>query len=118
LRKLAKNKILISAGGAPTGRELSGPLSKTVMGQIPESFIIGELSKKNRLVLNSYYGEPMFTAIAAPEGLPGSSFSSVLFTSALVNAMDKDPRKDWKRNLRVRKLSSQEVYPDLKDLGL
>lgn len=118
LRKLAKNKILISSAGAPSGRELSGPLSKTVMGKIPESFIIGELGKRNRLVVNSYHGDPMFTALPAPEGQPGSSFSAVLFSAALVNAMALDPKKNWKKELKARKASMGKAFPDLKDLGL
>ncbi len=119
LQQLAGKKILIAAAGAPSGRELSAPLSKTVMGQVPDAFVIGELTKKARPAINSYYGEPLFTALQAPEGHLGSSFSSVLFTVSLVNAVEKDPtKKNWKKHLRARKSSSLKAFPDLKDLGI
>lgn len=117
LNRISQKKILVGASGAPQDGVLTAKLSTTVMGQVQGAILIGELNSKGHLALNSYYGPELLTALRAPDAHPGSSFSSVIFTSRLACAYAKDSKKNWKESLRKRKEKSG-LTPSLRDLGL
>jgi hypothetical protein len=118
LNSLARQKIVIAASGeSETGAPV--PLSKTVMGQVKEAFLIGELDSQKKLPRAAYYGPELLSAWPAPQGFPGSSFSSVLLTTAWAKAMAKHPEitpTEWKSRVRAAKARSVHSFPTVVEL--
>jgi hypothetical protein len=121
LNRVSKVRVVIAAAGVPE-TEIAAPLSKTVMGKIPQVLIVGEAGPKGHLVANSYFGPEMLTALSVPEGAPrGSSFSSLKLTAAIAKLMAKNPQKSSSQifeELQKAKKKSFSNQPTLSELGL
>ncbi len=107
-------KIVVAAAGESTknGRKIL-KLNETVMGSTPGVFIIGELSPRGWLNIRSNYGDELFTALPAPPGLKGSSFSSVSFTSLLAKSLSRYRGDFLLQHLRNNRQQSTAPWPRL-----
>ncbi len=115
LQKMAKQgKIIVAAAGESTkhGRKIL-KLSETVMGKVPGVFLIGELSPRGWLSLQSNYGDELFTALPAPPGMRGSSFSSVAFTGKLAQVLGKYKPDYLLQKIRINRQKSTTLWPRL-----
>lgn len=115
LQEIAKEgKIIVAAAGESTkqGRKLL-KLKETVMGKAPGVFLIGELSPRGWLNLRSNYGDELFTALPAPPGLRGSSFSSIAFTAELAQALVKYKSDYLLQKIRINRQKSTAPWPRL-----
>lgn len=120
LANVAINKFLIAAGGAYE----QGPpkaLEATVMGKIPEAYLIGELDSKGQLTAHAFSGPQMFTALKVNSQYPGSAYTAPVFAAAVSTWLSFHPKSEWQR-LKVRlydaKKKSKQKFPNLKTLGL
>ncbi len=104
-----KNMLVVAASGShyPPLR-----LQDTVMGQVKDALIIGELDKNGNLVPRNNYGDELLTAIKPPKSLKGSSFSAALFTAQLANKSLTQPLNAMhlKRDIKIPR------FPSLKEL--
>lgn len=107
-------KIIVAAAGESTknGRKLL-KLNETVMGSAAGAFLIGELSPRGWLNLRSNYGDELFTALPAPAGLRGSSFSSIAFTSKLAKSLVRYRQNFLLQKLRINRQKSTAPWPRL-----
>jgi hypothetical protein len=114
--KLAREKgilVVFAAGQPASPNENSAPLSQTIAGQVPGSFIIGEIGEKDRLLGASYFGPEMLTALRSPKDHIGEGLAPALFAARLTKNFHKRP--DWVKYLNDRKLANKKIWLDLND---
>lgn len=117
LKKAAgQGLIVVGAAGLPKSEEASAPLSKTLLGQVPDSIIIGELGEKDRLFGNSYFGPEMLTAIRPPRDLIGQGVSPALFAVRLAAQFNKKSSSDWMAHIKSKKTANRKIWLSLDDI--
>lgn len=114
LQKVSDTGFLVTASGQNLSPDGIHALSSTVMGRVPRALVIGELSKRGRLARYNVHGE-LFTALPAPDGTLGSSFSAALFTGKLAERVCWDNAFDWSM-LMDNKRNAPGQYPSLEEL--
>jgi hypothetical protein len=107
-------KLIVSPTGFPADKEISAPLNKTVLGQIPKILIIGEMNEKERLLPKSFYGPEMLTALRLPKDLP-EGIAPLMFASRLAENYKKHSHEEWLELLKNKKQKSRKIWPDLGD---
>lgn len=110
-----KGRLLIAAAGIATTNEGSCPLNKTLMGQVTDSLIIGELTEKERLLPQCYYGPEMLSAIKPPKDLIGQGDAPLLFAARLACQWHRRKPQDWPEYLRSRKAKTKKLWAELDD---
>lgn len=115
-RQIAAGTPVVGAAGAPEGPEVAAPASRTVLGMVKDVILIGELDKKGKLIIDSYHGAEILTAIAPPKGERGSSFSSILFTARWAKVFEKKKPAEWLALFRANKAASPTSWPAMNEL--
>lgn len=124
LKITAYNKIIIAAAGAPEHGSPSQKVSLTVMGKVPNVFLIGEKTAQGHQSIHSFYGPEIFMTLPPLENKYGSSFSSPRFTAAIACHLSKIRKinsKDFalfKKYLIAQKQKHPEIEFNLQDLHL
>jgi hypothetical protein len=108
--------IVVGSAGVPKENEASGPLSKTVLGQVRGALIIGELGDRDRLVPNGFYGPEMLTALRPPKDMIGQGYSPLIFAANLADRWDKRSSQEWNEFFRTKKMKTRKIWLDLGDL--
>ena len=115
-KKADENLILISSAGIPADGDASGPLSRTVIGQVHNAVIIGELSEKDRLMpANSFYGPEMLTALRPPKELLNQGEAPLLFTAALAQHWTKRKPQGWLDYFKNKKMRNRRIWLEFGD---
>ena len=112
----AKGLFLVGPAGEPMGEGPSHALSRTILGQVPDAVIIGELNERESFPQRSFYGPEMLTAIKPPMELRGENFAACLFAARLVREWNKRPNSEWVSHFRARKSLSKRIWPGLDEL--
>lgn len=116
LRKVSQNGILIvGSSGVPPEGENSAPLSKTLLGQVQDALIIGEMNDRERLTATGFFGPEMLTAVRTPRDFVGQSLAPSLFVAKLAEAYNRKKPQDWIAHLRSQKSKSRKIWPQLED---
>lgn len=108
--------IVVGSAGVPREHEASGPLSKTMLGQVRGAVIIGELGERDRLVPMGFYGPEMLTAIRPPKDLMGQGYSPLIFAAEFADNYSKRTSQEWSEHFRTKKLKTRKIWLDLRDL--
>lgn len=108
--------VVVGSAGAPKENESSGPLSRTVLGQVRGALIIGELAERDRLMPTGFYGPEMLTALRPPRELLGQGHSPLMFAASLAQNWSKRTSQEWIDHLRSQKTKSRKLWLDLKDM--
>ncbi|MFN7262941.1 MAG: hypothetical protein ACK5UJ_03975 [Pseudobdellovibrionaceae bacterium] len=112
LRKIA---VIGSAGRALSGAP-AVPLSRTVLGKIPDVVIIGELTENERLLTDSYFGPEMLTAVKPPKEHVGAGIAPLFFVTKWAKVWPKRTEKqEWLAHFKSTKTKSRKLWPDLND---
>ena len=111
--QVAKGTIVVAAAGVPLEKEASCPLNKTLMGNVTQGIIIGELTERDRLLPLCYYGPEMLTAVRAPKELLGQGFAPLYFMAKFADSFDRRKQKDWYSYLMARKAKSKRIWPEM-----
>lgn len=116
LRKVSQNGILIvGSSGMPPDGENSAPLSKTLLGQVQDALIIGEINERERLTATGFFGPEMLTAVRPPRDLIGQNLAPSLFVARLAESYTRKKPQDWLVHLRSQKSKSRKIWPQLDD---
>lgn len=115
-RQIAAGTPVVGAAGAPEGPEVAAQVSRTVLGMVKDIVLIGELDKKGKLIIDSYRGSEILTALAPPPGEKGSSFSSMLFTARWAKVFDGKKPAEWLTQFRANKEASATPWPSMDEL--
>lgn len=117
LNQKAKNGlVIVGTAGAPKQDETSGPLSRTVLGQVESALIIGELGDKDRLMPTGFYGPEMLTALRSPKDLMGQGYSPLFFAASLAEHWQKRTPQEWVEYFRNKKAKSRKIWMTQDDL--
>lgn len=111
----AKNILLLGSAGYPKEGESSAPLSRTVLTQIPEMVIIGEINERERLLGSSYFGPEMLTAIKPPRDYIGKGLGPSFFTAKLALNFTRKLPADWLSHFRTQKMKSRRIWPQVEE---
>lgn len=115
LKKLsAAGVVLIGPAGEPSGSNPALSLSRTVLGQIPDAVIVGDLNEREGLLRRSFYGPEMLTALKAPRDAEvGTGQASSMFAARLAKEWNKKTQAEWISHFRARKSASRRIWPGL-----
>lgn len=114
-RQIASGRILVAAAGVPPNDEGTCPLNRTLMGQVLNSVIIGELAERDRLLAQCFYGPEMLSAIRPPRDLMGQGHAPLIFSARLASNWSKRKSTEWIPHLKNRKNKSKRIWPELEE---
>lgn len=114
-RQIASGRILVAAAGVPPNDEGTCPLNRTLMGQVLNSIIIGELAERDRLLAQCFYGPEMLSAIRPPRDLMGQGHAPLLFSARLASHWNRRKATEWIPHLKNRKNKSKRIWPELEE---
>lgn len=116
LKKInAQGVLIVGSAGYPKDGESSAPLSRTLLSQIPEAIVVGEMNDRERLLGSSYYGPEMLTAIKPPRDWIGKGLGPSLFAAKLAQNYSRRLPKDWVSYLRTQKSRSRKIWPQVEE---
>ena len=53
---IQQGHLIVAAAGAPSEGKIAAPIQQSVLGQVKDIILVGELDSKNKLVINSFFG--------------------------------------------------------------
>ncbi|WP_295900015.1 hypothetical protein [uncultured Bdellovibrio sp.] len=115
-KKADSGLMIVGTAGIPKTSEASGPLSRTVLGQIHGAIIIGELGERDRLMPTGFYGPEMLTALRPPKDMLGQGYSPLIFAAALAENWQKRSSSEWVEYLKNKKMKSRKIWLELGDM--
>lgn len=115
-KKSAEGLLVVGTAGVPIAPESSGPLSRTVLGQVHGSFIVGELTDRDRLTPSGFYGPEMLTALRGPKDLLGQGYVPLIFAATLAENWNKRSPQEWSEHFKQKKIKSRKIWLSLNDL--
>jgi hypothetical protein len=115
-QKAEEGLIIVGTAGVPPATESSGPLSRTVLGQVNKAIIIGELAERDRLMPSGFYGPEMLTAVRPPKDMMGQGMGPLIFAAALSEARSKNVSRDWVSYLREKKMKTRKIWLEMNDV--
>ena len=117
LNKRADSGLLVvGAAGVPKANESSGPLARTILGQVHNAIIIGELGDRDRLQPTGFYGPEMLTALRPPKDKLGQGYSPLLFAANLADHWGKRSGSEWAEYLKGKKAKNRKIWMDMNDI--
>lgn len=114
-KKLNGHFILIGTAGQPKDREPTVSLNKTVLGQIPQALILGELTERERLLPKQFYGPEMLTALKPPREYLEQGLSPLIFVGSLGKNLSLHKIEDWPEYLKHKRTKGKKLWPELED---
>lgn len=110
----AGGAVIIGPAGEPSASNPALALSKTVLGQVPDAVIVGDLNERESLLRRSFYGPEMLTALKADKDTaPGTGLASSLFAARLAREWNKKSQAEWISHFRAKKSASRRIWPGL-----
>ena len=117
LNKRADSGLLVvGSAGVPKANESSGPLVRTILGQVHNAIIIGELGDRDRLIPSGFYGPEMLTAIRPPKDKIGQGYSPLLFAANLADHWSKRTGAEWAEYFKGKKAKNRKIWMDMNDM--
>lgn len=114
--KAAAGTIVVASAGTPKMKEPSSPLNKTIMGNVKDAFIIGEMSDRDRMTPQGFYGPEMFTVVRPPKDMMGQGFGPLIFASNLAENWTRRSSEEWVSFLKTKKVKSRKLWLELHDI--
>ncbi|MBL7669437.1 MAG: hypothetical protein JNM39_03015 [Bdellovibrionaceae bacterium] len=114
--KLSHSVVLVGYAGQPKTTGPTIPLNKTILGQIHQALIVGELTERERLLPQLFWGPEMITAVKPPREYLEQGLSPLLFVSTLAKKVHQRKSQDWPDHLRLRKSKNKKLWPEINDL--
>lgn len=115
-KKADKGLLVVASAGAPKVNEASSPLSRTVLGQVKNALIIGELGDRDRLMPTAFYGPEMLTALRPPKDKIGQGYGPLIFAASLAERWQKHTSQEWAEHFKNKKIKSRKLWMDLNDM--
>ncbi len=114
-KKSVQGALILFTAGAPLNEEPTIALNKTIAGQIPEAVIVGEMTERERLLPNLFYGPEMLTAIKLPKEFSGQGLAPVYFLSKWVSQWSKRKPTEWVSFMKLKKNKVRKLWLGIED---
>ena len=115
VKKSIGGTLIFFTAGTPLEKEPTISLSKTIAGQIPEAIIVGEMTERERLLPNLFYGPEMLSAIKPPKDISGQGLAPVFFLSKWVSQWSKRKPNEWVSYLKLKKNKVRKIWLGVED---
>lgn len=117
LKKIvASGKLVVASAGAAKEAEPTLPLSRTIVGEVKEIVIVGDMGERERLHTASYFGPEMLTAVKPPvKEYVGQGYGPLFFASRLATNWNKKNNNDWAPYFQDTKSKTRKIWPNLDD---
>ncbi len=116
VEKISSGKLVLSATGHAAQGETGSPLSRTVFGQTKDAIIIGEITGRERMLPQSYFGPEMLTALSVPKEHEGRGVSPLYFSGRWAAVWAKKSPEEWLAHFKAKKMKSRKIFLDTNDL--
>ncbi len=114
LKTVSKNGVLVLGPvGEPANDKPGAALNRTLLGQVPDAVIIGELDEKESFPKRSFYGPEILTALKPPRGVDEASR---YFAAKLTQEWTHKTQAEWITHFRARKTLSKRLWPGMDEL--
>ncbi|MEK6773444.1 MAG: hypothetical protein AABY64_05860 [Bdellovibrionota bacterium] len=114
-KKSVQGALILFTAGAPLNDEPTIALNKTIAGQIPEAVIVGEMTERERLLPNLFYGPEMLTAIKLSKEFSGQGLAPVYFVSKWVSQWFKRKPTEWVSFMKLKKNKVRKLWLGIED---
>ncbi|MBK9321720.1 MAG: hypothetical protein IPM97_01985 [Bdellovibrionaceae bacterium] len=114
--KISKGKLILATTGHAAPGEAGAPLSRTVFGQTKDAIIIGEITGRERLLPQSYFGPEMLTALSVPKEHEGKGVSPLYFAARWAAVWMKKSPSDWLTHFKEKKVKNRKIFLSINDL--
>lgn len=116
LKKITQaGMVVVGTAGLAKNEEPTLPLNKTVLGQVADLVIIGELGPRERMHTQSYFGPEMLTALKPPKEYEGQGLAPLFFASKLATQWNQRSAKDWLTHFQTTKSKVRRIWPSMND---
>lgn len=115
VKKSLEGQLIFFNVGMPSNNEPTISINKTIAGQIPEAIIVGEMTERERLLPQLFYGPEMLTAIKPPKEISGQGLAPVFFISKWVSQWSKRKPNEWVSYLKLRKNKVRKMWLGTED---
>jgi hypothetical protein len=114
--KADQGKLIITPTGQAKEGEAGAPLSRTIMGQARDAVIIGEITDRDRMLPQSYFGPEILTALRPPKAYIGQGHAALFFAARLASAWERRKPTEWLAHFKTKKMKSRKLWLDADDL--
>jgi hypothetical protein len=113
---LEKGVLVVGRTGSAAADQPVYALARTVLAQIADLVIVGDMMERERLHPRSYFGPEMLTAIQAPKSEERKDIGALLFVSKLAEEFHKKDSSQWLAHFKSVKVKTRKLWPSLNDL--
>ncbi len=110
VKKSIQGTLILFTAGSPLNNEPTISLNKTIAGQVPEAVIVGEMTERERLLPQLFYGPEMLTAIKPPKEYSGQGLAPVFFLAKWVSHWSKQKPNEWVSYLKLKKNKLRKLW--------
>lgn len=114
--KADQGKVVVSPTGQAKEGEQGAPLTRTIMGQARDVVIIGEITDRDRMLPQSYFGPEILTALRPPKSYIGQGHSALYFAARLAANWNKRKPTEWIPHFKEKKQKTRKLWLDADDL--
>jgi hypothetical protein len=114
--KIEAGKPVLAATGQALPDQPGSALSRTLMGQTPNAIIVGEVTGRERMLPQSFFGPEMLTAISAPKEHQGKGVGPLYFAARWAAVWTKRSATEWQSYFRTKKAKSRKIFLEVGDL--
>lgn len=114
-QKIAQGHMFICFSGLPQKQEPSIALSKSLCGKISNAIIIGELTERERLLPQGFFGPEMLTAIKPSKEYLGQGLAPLQFVYRLANKWHLRKSSEWIQHFNEKKIKNKKLWASLED---
>lgn len=114
-KKSAEGSAIVFPAGFAVVGEPTLALNKTLATQVPQALIIGEMTDRERILPNSYYGPEMLTALKLPTHLLDQNYAATVFVTKWVSTWSKKTGFEWPSYFKSKKSKVKKIWLSLDD---
>jgi len=115
-RLSSRGVVIVAASGEPQqSDQIAFPIEETIMGQVQDAVLVGELDGKNKLPRSANYGSRIVAAFHPSSSLRGSSFTAPMASGKIAAAECHGISKKWANYFLQVKTRSLQSWPSLEE---
>lgn len=116
LKKItAAPMLVLGSAGYPKEGEPSAQLSKTLLGQVPDMIILGEINERERMPSPAFFGPQLLTAVRPPKSFIGKQLGPAYFVAKFAPHYSRRLPQGWLNHFYEKKAKSRKIWPQAED---
>ena len=107
----AESRIIVATPGAPS-HQTSAPFASSLLKQISDVVVVGDLSARDTIPQKSFFGPEMISAFRTKAEI---GFGALQFAAKLTTHWNRKTPKEWLAHFQSVRLRSKKIWPELSD---